>query len=172
RPGSATLQFTFAPDSEHARSSNVTIADISIPFTQDGNATPPAANCTYVISPMQVEIPASGGFAAVTVTASAQTCQWVADVGISWGFTLEGPTLITGSATLQYSVGPNLGAARSAYVSIGGTSIPVTQYGAPAPPPHPTHCTYIVSPMQVEMPAAGGSASVTVTASDPTCPWV
>jgi hypothetical protein len=43
--------------------------------------------------------------------------------------------------------------------------------GAPPPPPPPPPCTFTVSPLAIQAPAAGGPFAVTVTASASTCGW-
>jgi len=60
---------------------------------------------------------------------------------------------------------PNIGAARSDTIAIGGQAFTVNQQAAlPS-------CTYTLNPTGATVPAAGGSGSFTVTASGSNCSW-
>jgi uncharacterized lipoprotein YddW (UPF0748 family) len=125
RTGTSTLEYTFAPNTGPARAGFVNIANTSISMGQ-----PAPATCMYTLSKPVIWMPAAGGTASLTVTASSPACQWKAGTGFSWGLALVGPSARTGTSTLQYTFAPNTGVARAGFVRIANTSISLGQLGA------------------------------------------
>jgi hypothetical protein len=72
----------------------------------------------------------------------------------------------SGNGSVQLSVAPNVGAARSGTVLIGGRSFSISQAALVGPSP----CSYNVDPQSQTAPAVGGSASIAVTTADG-CAW-
>jgi len=69
---------------------------------------------------------------------------------------------------VAFTVAANTGAARSGTLTVGGQTFTVTQA---APPPPPPPCTFSIAPNGQRFPETGGSGSVAVTASAPSCAW-
>ena len=67
-----------------------------------------------------------------------------------------------GNGTLSYSVAPNPGPTRQGTILIGGNTFTVTQESG---------CAYSISPGSQNFAAAGGTGTVTVTASSANCAW-
>jgi Putative binding domain, N-terminal len=67
----------------------------------------------------------------------------------------------------------NAGGDRSASITVANQTVNVTQASMPPPPPPPPPpvCSFTVAPKMLTLPAAGGSAGITVTATDASCPW-
>jgi len=93
--------------------------------------TPPAAACTYSISPASQSFGSGGGTGSVTVSA-ASACAWSASSGASW-ITITAGAGGAGPGTVGYSVAANTStASRSAAVSVAGNTFTVSQQGATA----------------------------------------
>ena len=119
-------------------------------------STTPA--CTYSLGPGSgTNVPAVGGSGSITVTTSAG-CFWSAssDSGflqITSGFSGAGP------GTVQFSALLNSGAQRVGHITIAGQTYTVTQASG-------VGCSYTLGPGSgTNIPAAGGSGSITVTTS-------
>ena len=92
-------------------------------------------------------------------------CEWTAAGNVGWLSVVVGASG-TGNGTVQFSVAPNTATSpRTGTLTIAGQVFTVTQAGTPPP------CTFTVAPTNVNAPGEGGSHSVTVTASDASCPW-
>jgi len=144
----------------------LTIAGQSVAVTQGGTTTVPPPSCTtFTLSSTSDSVDASGGTISVTVTTQAD-CQWTAASNAGWLSVVAGASG-AGNGTVQISVAPNTATSpRTGTLTIAGQVFTVTQAGT-APPP----CTFTVAPTNVNAPAEGGSHSVTITASDASCPW-
>jgi hypothetical protein len=81
-----------------------------------------------VVSPTSGNYGPGGGSASVSVTASASTCAWTASSNATWA-TLTGTASGTGTGSVGYSVGPNVGLARTAQLTIAGTTVTLNQQG-------------------------------------------
>jgi hypothetical protein len=161
--GNGTVNLSVAANTGSARTGTVTIGGQTLTINQ-GAAPPP---CTFTIAPASQAVPSTGGPATVTITASAPTCAWTAAPNVPW-ITFSSATSGTGNGSVSMNVAANAGPARSGTATIAGQTFTVNQS---APPPPPPACTYAVAPATQAVPAAGGSGSVTVTASDPSCAW-
>jgi hypothetical protein len=146
--------------------------------------TPPT--CSYTVTP-SVSLPAAGGSANVTVTASDSTCAWTA---ASSGFVTAAPVSGTGSGTVALTAGANTGVQRTQAVQVAGQTVTVTQ--AAPPPPPPVDCqvsawsawsAWVVNPADptqeshsrtrtVVVPAANGGAACPVLTETETQPTV
>ena len=154
------------PRSSFSRLSFVlTITVLSALTLACGSATtnvvePSASKCDVSVTGNTPELPASGGTGSLSV-AAARDCVWTAATEASW-ITL-GATSGQGPATLNYSVAANPDAtARRSRVTVAQQSIDVAQA--------PAACRYNVSPTQVNVEAAGGQMTVTLT-SLAGCAW-
>lgn len=100
-------------------------------YSGEVSYTPPAAACTYSISPASRSVGSSGATGSVTVTAQAG-CAWSASTSASW-ITITAGSSGTGPGTVGYSVAANTAtASRSAAVSIAGNTFTVSQQAATA----------------------------------------
>jgi hypothetical protein len=106
------------------------------------------------------EVPAAGGGGTLTVSAQRE-CAWSARADASW-ITLSG-TGGQGAATMKYSVAANPnGTPRRGQVVVSEQSLEIAQAAAP--------CRFAVTPSAVEVAAAGGEVSVSLTAPGG-CTW-
>ena len=120
-----------------------------------------ATSCSFVVTPITLPIAATGGNAIVTIQTTAG-CAWTI-TGLPTFVAVAGPLSGSGPATITLVVSPNPGAARSAPISIAGTTVTVSQSSN-------SSCSYALSLNGQSFPAAGGNGSVGLTAS-PGCAW-
>jgi hypothetical protein len=121
----------------------------------------PSVKCIVTPTGPAGSIAAGGGDSSIAVSAASE-CQWVATTNTNW-ITDIAPTKGQGPGDLHFKAGPNPNpAARQGEISVNGTAVPVTQDPAP--------CVFVVVPLQVAVPAAGGEISVTVTTTTG-CAW-
>ncbi len=100
-------------------------------YSSEVSYTPPAAACTYTISPASQSFGASGGTGSVTVTTQAG-CAWSAASSASWLAVTTGSSG-TGTGTVGYTVAANTAAtARTAGITVAGNSFAVSQQAASA----------------------------------------
>jgi hypothetical protein len=89
--------------------------------------SPPAATCSYSISPTSRSIGSGGGSGSVSVTAGSG-CSWTARSNSSW-LHVTGGASGSGPGTVSYSVDANSGGARTATLTIAGNTFTVSQTG-------------------------------------------
>jgi hypothetical protein len=150
--GDGSVTLAVAPTQGAARSGVVTIANQTVTVTQ-------AAGCTYSISPESKNMDATGGTVDVSVS-TAQGCSWTASSNTSWISVRE-----QGNSTVQVTVLPNIGAARSGTATIAGKTFTVTQ-SALLP-----SCQYSVEPTEREVNSKDRVIEIDVRTSD-TCAWI
>src|SRR5579863_4364215 len=126
-------------------------------------AVPLAAQCTYDVAPLTVNLPASSS------TPNTQVITVTTQPGCDWQATVS-----SGSFLSVYPVQPGPGpgqfgisaaqnptnAARTGFVSVASASISVTQAAAV--------CAYTVSPATMSFPVTGGTGTIQVGAN---CEW-
>ena len=157
--GAATIAVNFsANNAAAARSGAIVVNDQRIQLSQEGRG------CTITLSGATDPVPASGGRRSLQI-ATLQECPWtIATSAPSW---LQATvTSGSGPATVAYDVQANSGSAREASLTVGTRSFIVSQLAAPAAPP----CTFTIDPAARELPAIGGSGTVSVSAGA-TCAW-
>ena len=140
-----------------SRSATLTVAGQAVTVTQD------AAPCTFTVSPLNpTSLAATGGSASVTVTAPTG-CAWTATEPADW-LTITAGASGTGNGTVSYTAAANLlTSSRNTTMTVAGQAVTITQDAAA--------CNFTVSPLNpTSIAAAGGSASVTVTAQTG-CAW-
>jgi hypothetical protein len=157
--GNGSVGFNVAANAGGARSGTLTVAGRT--FTVQQAAAPAPVPCTYSIAPSSAAIPVLGGTGTFAVTAGAD-CNWTANTTANW-ITLTSGATGTGNGAVGYSVAPNLGSARTGTITVAGQTFTVTQ---PA-----LVCTFTINPTSLTLPAAGGSSTVAVTASNAACTW-
>lgn len=119
--------------------------------------------CTYSVLPTSGSAPAAGGSGSFGVSAPAH-CGWAAEsFSPSW-LTITGGGSGMGAGTVSYAVAANGGPSqRNGIVDINGATYTVTQFGSA--------CAFAITPNQIVATAAGGMATIGITASSPACGW-
>jgi Viral BACON domain/Putative binding domain, N-terminal len=156
--GNGSVSFSAAANtSTSSRTGTLTIAGNTFTVTQT------AISCDTTITPTSQAVAATGGSGTITVTAPGG-CAWSATTPNAWVTITSGATG-SGNGTVAYAVAANTGTSgRSATVTIGGLVFTISQPAAGS-------CGYTVSPLTINVAAAGGSGSINVdTASG--CNWL
>ena len=115
--------------------------------------------CSFVVAPLTQSFGAQGGSGSATIDTSPG-CAWSVSSNVPW-ITVTTATSGSGSGAFGFSVEPLSGPARSGTISVAGTQVTVTQGSG---------CSISIAPTAANVPSAGGSGSVAVTAGDG-CPW-
>lgn len=139
-----------------------TAGKVYISDSLNGRVRVLASNCTISVSPLSVAAPAPGGSFQITIQA-AQSCSWSIGGLPNWITVLYTPSAIGGPVIVILVVAANVGASRSASVSVAGKAVSITQAAANV-------CTYLVSPTLVELPPSGGVFTIAVQ-TGPSCVW-
>lgn len=115
--------------------------------------------CQFTVSPSSAFFPQAGGMGSVTISGDS-ACGWQATGIPSWitGF----PTSGTGTQTVTFTVAPNPGTMRRAFISISGQTYIVVQGDS---------CGFTLNPTTATFNFQGGTGTLTVTASSPSCQW-
>jgi len=172
--GNATVSFSVPANGNTERTGSIIVAGQRATVTQAAQAGPapapgpgpgptPSPGCTYTISPTSQNVVALGGTGSIAV-ATQSGCQWSASSNASWISVTSGGSG-TGNGSVGFSVGVNLGGARSGTITAAGRSFTVNQAAV-----LPQVCVYAVSPTSVKMGKNGDSKSVKVTTSSG-CAW-
>jgi hypothetical protein len=157
-PGSGTVAYTVAANNGPSRTGTITVGDKTFTVNQD-------SGCTFTISPLSMNFPATGGTSTVAVTASNQACTWNTNVPAStpeW-ITITSGASGTGNGTVAYTVAANNGPQRNKDITIAGKTFNVSQT---------TGCDFTISPLNMNFTGAGGNGTVAVTASNQGCTWL
>ena len=134
------------------RSGTVLVAGQVVTITQ-------TAGCSFVVAPLTQSFGSQGGSGSATIDTSA-SCAWSVSSNVPW-ITLTTATSGSGPGAFGFSVDPLSGPARSGTISVAGAQVTVTQGSG---------CSISIAPTAANVPSAGGSGSVAVTAGDG-CPW-
>ncbi len=123
-----TLSFKFAPTASLVKTGTVTLfskRNLTVAVRGEGVSSPPSSTCAWAVSPGSVNVPATGGSGVLSITAGTG-CAWGASS--SAPFVAVAPASGSGNGTLNWAVQPNSTVvARTASISVGQHSIPVTQ---------------------------------------------
>lgn len=118
------------------------------------------SRCGVAVTGGGAPIPAGGGSGTLTVTVERE-CAWSARSESPWISLTGGQG--QGPATITFSVQPNPNAStRRGSVAVEQQKVEIAQDAAP--------CRYGVSPASADMAAAGGAASIGISAPGG-CPW-
>jgi hypothetical protein len=138
---------------------SVVLALAAITCSRD---TPQQPSCTYSVGSSTSAFTSAGGQGAITL-GTPVGCAWTVTADSGWVAFPAGSSG-SGPATIAFTVAANPAAvARKTTLTIAGHALAVSQDGH-AP------CEYAVSPSSLDLIAAGGSATVTVTAGAG-CDW-
>ena len=155
--GSGTFGYTVAANSV-ATPRNGTIAVGGQVVTISQNAAP----CSYTLSPASISV-GSGTATGTFSMAATAGCSWTATSSAPWLTVTSGATG-NGNGTVGYSVAANPNTTvRTATISAGGQTFTVTQAAVV--------CNTTISPTASSPTAAGGAATVAVTANAGSCAW-
>lgn len=152
--GSNRVTFNVAGNPGASRTASISVAGHSFMVTQA------AAACSYSIDPSNAAMAAAGGTTAVGVSAGP-SCAWTAASNAPW-ITVAAGASGAGAGSVTLNVSSNPGTARTGTVTIAGRTFTVTQGAAP--------CAFALSPASVDVPAAGGDATTSVTTTAG-CAW-
>ncbi len=157
--GSGKFGYTLAANTGSQRAGSITVAGLSLVVTQA------AATAVFSLKSTSANVPASGGTAAVSVSATPSNATWAATSNVSWISITQGASG-TGAGTVTYSVASNTSAARTGVLTIAGLYFTVNQTGATAA----QACTYKIALGPITGSANGYSGTVAVTAASG-CQW-
>ncbi len=144
--GNGTVRFTAAANSGPSRSGAITAGGQT--FTvQQGNG------CSFSLSSSGQNVPASGGSGSVNVSTGGG-CGWTATSNATW-LTITSGANGSGNGSVSFTAAANTGPSRTGRLTIGGKEFNVTQAES---------CGFAISPEQVSVGAAAGTANVSVTA--------
>ncbi|HEX4319689.1 MAG TPA: choice-of-anchor D domain-containing protein [Acidobacteriaceae bacterium] len=156
--GSGEISIAFAPNTGSAsRSGSITIGTETVNFTQEGGAT-----CDFPLTPSSAAGAAVGGAGSFKVT-TGTNCTYFVESEADWITIPQASGLLTGTASPNYSYAANVGPPRTGAVLVGGEVFTVNQ-AAPT-------CYYTLSTTAASLPVTGGTGSIGVTPSSPSCAW-
>jgi uncharacterized repeat protein (TIGR01451 family) len=118
-----SVNYTVAANPGIARMGTLTIDGQTFTVSQ-------ASGCTLSLDHASKNFTSAAGTDSVGVTASDATCAWSALNTNNW-ITITSGSSGTGNGTVNYSVGSNLGAARTGTITIAGQAFTVHQFALP-----------------------------------------
>jgi len=123
--GGGTIAFSAAANTGEARSATLTIAGIAFAVEQA------VAPCVFGVAPGHHTVPQTGGTRIVLVTSNVAACPWTAvSNDLDWLTVVAGESG-EGSGTVEVSVAPGAGEARSGTLEIAGQLVSVIQVADP-----------------------------------------
>lgn len=158
-----TVNFTVAANSGAQRNGTISVNFNNGQFFTfvNFNITQLATGgCTYSLSPTSANIGPGGANGTIGLTSTAG-CNWTAVSNSAWA-TITSGSSGNGNGTINYSVQPNAGPARSATITAGGQSFTINQTSG---------CTYSVNPTSQNMTGNGGYGAFNVVTSNSSCSW-
>ena len=149
---SGTVSFDLAANTGPARSGTLTVEGQVHTVLQ-------ANGCTFSITPASRSVDAADGANTVDLTTVAG-CAWTAVANDPW-ITITSNVAGSGNATVGYTLGANVGPARTGTVTLGGETHTITQASG---------CTFVITPADQTVAPEGGDAAFSVTALE-ACAW-
>lgn len=158
--GDGTIDWTAAANTGVTRSGFVTSDSGTAIFT----LSQAGVTCVYSISPTTFNFPSAGGTQPIVITTTDPGCSWTANnIGSTWlSFS---STSGTGDATINAVAIANNTGMRNVNASVATQTFAATQDSGTV------SCTFTISPTAKNYVAAGGTQSVSITASDSSCAW-
>jgi hypothetical protein len=123
----------------------------------------PPPPCGYSVVPNAGSLPGGAGTYSFTVVTSPW-CGWTASVSAPLWISITSGASGTGTGTVTYSVARNDLAQRTGSISVNGAVFTITQFSL-------SGCSFALTPASLNVTAAGGTAGVTLSASDAACGW-
>jgi all-beta uncharacterized protein len=158
--GNGTATFSVAANNNGlARTGTITVAAATVTVTQLRDP----ATCRYTLNPSGGAFAFTGGSLSMSV-ATDSDCSWTSSASAPWIAITSGVSG-SGNGSVAFNVAANTGGlARSGSVTVGFTTVSVSQVRDPAT------CTYSIDPGGATLPSGGGGGSISVsTPSD--CRW-
>ncbi len=153
--GNGGVAYTVSANEQPAqRRTEIHVNDTAATIVQD------AAECKFTVAGDNTSVAAAGGTVKVNVQTLAG-CTWNAQSNAPW-LSIAAISSGSGNGTVTFTAAPNEGDARSATVTVGGTTITVNQAAAP--------CTFTVAPLTQNVAAGGGRGSVEISVRSG-CSW-
>jgi BACON domain-containing protein/all-beta uncharacterized protein len=157
--GAGTVAFSVSVNTGAARSGTLLVAGQT--FTVDQAAAAAPGPCSFTVAPLTQAINALGGVGTpITVTTGA-TCTWTAAANDSWIHVLLGSPG-TGSGTVQLSIDPNPGGARSGTLTVAGQTVTVNQGAL---------CLYALNPTSQSFSSGGRNNERFSVTTGSGCAW-
>jgi hypothetical protein len=149
--GNGTVNFSVTANTGTSpRNGSLTVAGQTVSVTQ----------CGFNVAPTSQTMPAAAGNNSVSVTTAA-ACSWGATSSAAWiTITNAGPGAGNGSVSYSVTANPTT-SQRSGTLTVAGRTVAINQTGM---------CAFALSGTNQNVPAAGGSSSVTVT-TNAGCGW-
>jgi len=119
-----------------------------------------SGGCAATLGTTSQDFGTHGGTGTVSVTA-ASGCTWAATSSVNW-IAITSGAVLTGNATVSYSVDVNEGPDRTGALTVAGQAVTVNQNQG---------CWFKLDSAQQSFRAGGGTGRVTITGSDPACTW-
>lgn len=158
--GNASVDVLAAPNAGEARTGQLQLAGHTVVVNQRAADAP--AVCGATVAPTSLTMPAEGGTAHIAVTGAGKFCAWTASTDSAF-LRVTSTVPHVGDGTVTLAVEANEGRERTGSLIVAGTLVTLTQAASSV-------CVSSVRVTPVDVPAAGGTASVDVTA-DPGCQW-
>ena len=121
--GNGTITFTVDANSGNARSGAIKAGGQTYTVSQAAAS----ASCSYTLNPTSSGTLAVAGASASFAVSTGGGCSWTATTTYSW---IRTSSTGAGNGTVNYSVDPNTGAARTGTIVVGGRTFNVSQAGA------------------------------------------
>ncbi|HEX8287026.1 MAG TPA: BACON domain-containing carbohydrate-binding protein, partial [Pyrinomonadaceae bacterium] len=150
--GNGTVTLSVQPNTSVARTGTVTIAGQTFTVNQ-------LSGCTYILSPPNTNVPASGANGSFNVT-SGNGCSWTATSNVSW-ISVTSNSNGSGNGTVSFSVRANTGIARVGTITVGDQLFTVSQANG---------CNFVVTTTPLTFGDTGGGGTINVT-SGVGCIW-
>jgi len=152
--GNGTVTYNVGANTGIARSGTLTIANITFTVNQ-------ANGCSPAINPTSASAVA-GATTGNTVSITAGTgCGWTSTSNAQW-LTITGGASGSENGTTTYSVGANIGAARSGTLTVAGIAFTVNQASG---------CTYAINPTSATFPKAQQQNRTFAVMTTTDCGW-
>ncbi|MBL8213519.1 MAG: BACON domain-containing protein [Bryobacterales bacterium] len=159
--GSSTITFNAeANPNTTPRSTTFSVAGLTYTINQNGSSP-----CNFSFSPTSILATAAGGGGYnVSLSTSSTSCAWTVTGMPSW-VTLNTAASGTGATNIGFTLAANPGPqSREATLAVAGLSYTIFQAA-------PSSCTHSVVPQTSTITAAGGTLTVDIQPSTPSCPW-
>ena len=137
-----------------SRIGTLTVAGQALTVTQEGTA------CSYTVSPTTRNVGGAGGSSSTAVSTSAG-CSWTSASNSSW-ITLTSAPSRNGSGSVNFTIAPNQGAARSGTLTVAGRTVTVSQSA--------NACSFSLSPTSRTVHAGASTNTVQLSATSG-CAW-
>ena len=151
--GDGRVDFSVDPNGGPVRSATLMVNNLPFAIQQSGG-------CTFNISPTGQTFPGAGGAGTIAVTSSGG-CTWTATSPAPWITINSAGSSGSGPGSVEFSVAPNPGIARTGTIAVAGQTFTVEQASG---------CAFTIAPGGQAFDVAGGSGTIAITTNDG-CTW-